>query len=512
VPQVNVRLDRAVPQRSSVSLRAWHSFGDNAVVTYRWEQTAGPAVTLGTTNQALLLFNAPAVTSDTLLKFRATVTDSRGSVANDEAWVLAEATPIDETAAFWSAADMVTGPVYAYRPNGPRAAALEECVYTNSLTAPCRFGKLPLIARETAAPTVSDIMNRVLVSHDWMGRRFEEFLTSADTGGDVRRLLRPATAVVISADIRPSFYWAATGAIYLDPSDLWLSPDERDTVLETPDYRSDFDKDLQFAMPWRLTLNNDYASYYYPPEWRDSRTLAETRSDLASTLYHELAHAADFIAPSIWSSVTALDTPDSVASAASPSSDALAAAYPLSSPEMRGLAEVAFTGTTATAQQRAFLPVDVAGFFVPDSAADFYSYSAAAEDFAELFSFLMLRYRYGIDADIAVTNFPKGESVTARDYVVTWGQRGRIGEERLKARLRFAAEHVLPELDVAAALASLPAPKLMRPGQDWVANLNLGGSGTFTLLPGSMALRRAAAQPVRTLPRHMRHPRLWPRP
>jgi hypothetical protein len=124
----------------------------------------------------------------------------------------------------------------------------------------------------------------------------------------------------------------------------------------------------------------------------------------------------------------------------------------------------------------------------------------------------MLRYRYGIDADIAVTNLPKGDNVAARDYVVSWAQRGRIGEERLTPRLRFAAEHVLPELDVAAALASLPAPKLMRPGQDWVANLDLGGSGTFTLLPGSMALRHAAAQPVRTLPRHARHSRWRLRP
>jgi hypothetical protein len=355
-------------------------------------------------------------------------------------------------------------------------------------------------------------MNRVVVSHDWMGQRFQEFLTNADPGGDIRRLLRPVTAVVISADVRPSFYWAGTGAIYLDPEDLWQTPDEHDTVLETPDYRSDFDKDLQFAMPWRLVLNNDYASYYYPPEYRDVRPAADSHKDLASTVYHELAHAGDFIGPTKWSSLRAQDTPYSVASAAALSSDALAAAYPLSSQEMRGLASVAFDGTTATAAQIAYQPANVAGFFVPDRAADFYSYSDTAEDLAQLFSFLMLRYRYGIDLDIAVSNHPQGASVTARDYIVTWGERGRIGEERVKQRVRFAAALVLPELDVNAALASIPAPKAMHPGLDWVANLDLSGAGAVGLRPGAAALERAAARPVETLPHHARRPplRLWP--
>ena len=511
-PKVNVRLDRAIPQRSSASLRTWHAFGSSTQVTYRWQQTGGPAATLKQSDQALLLFDAPAVTSDTLIKFLATVTASDGRVASDEAWVLVESTLINESAIFWQSGQLVTGPVHAYLASAPRAAALERCVYSNNLASPCTFGTLPLLAQDTNAPAIADVMNRVVVSHDWMGQRFQEFLTNADPGGDIRRLLRPVTAVVISADIRPSFYWAGTGAIYLDPEDLWQTADERDTILETPDFRSDYDKDLRFVMPWRLILNNDYASYYYPPEYRDSRTLSDSRNDLASTVYHELAHAGDFIAPSRWASLSSLDTPDSAASATTVSSDALAATYPLSSQEMLGLASVAFGGTTATAAQIAYQPANVAGFFVPDRASDFYSYSDKAEDFAQLFSFLMLRYRYGIDLDVAVTNHPTGVNVTGQDYVVTWGERGRIGEERVKQRVRFAAALVLPELDVNAALASIPAPKAMHPGLDWVANLDLSGAGAVGLRPGAAALQRAAARPVETLPHHARRPplRLWP--
>jgi len=508
-PLVNVRLDRAIPQRSSASLRVGHGFGSNVSVTYRWQQTAGPTATLTQTDQALLLLDAPAVTSDTLLKFQATVTASDGRSANDEAWVLVESTYINQSALFWQAGPLVTGPVHAYVSSAPHAAALETCAYSNNLLSPCTFGKLPLLAQETNAPSIADIMNRTVVSHDWMGRRFQEFLTNADPGGDIRRLLRPVTAVVISADIRPSFYWAGTGAIYLDPEDLWQTVDERDTILEVPDYRSNFDKDLQFVMPWRTVFNNDYASYYYPPEYRDPRPLTDSSRDLASVVYHELAHAGDFIPPSTWSSLTSSQTPDSVAGANTLSSDALTAAYPLSSQEMRGLASVAFSGTTATAAQMAYQPSDVAGFFMPDRAPDFYSYSDPAEDFAELFSFLMLRYRYGIDLDIAVSNHPQGASVTARDYIVTWGERNRIGEARVKERVRFAAARVLPELDLNAALASIPAPQFMHPGLDWLANLDLGGTSAFGLRTGgAAALARAAARPVETLPHHAHRPPL----
>jgi hypothetical protein len=507
-PLVNVRLDRAIPQRSSASLRVWHGFGGNMSVTYRWQQTAGPAATLTQTDQALLLLDAPAVSSDTLLKFQATATASDGRVASDEAWVLVESTYINQSAMFWQAGPLVTGPVHAYAPGASHAAALERCVYSNNLLSPCTFGTLPLVAQETTAPSIADVMNRTVVSHDWMGRRFQEFLTNADPGGDIRRLLRPVTAVVISADVRPSFYWAGTGAIYLDPEDLWQTPDERDTILEVPDFRSNFDKDLQFVMPWRAVLNNDYASYYYPPEYRDSRPLGDSSRDLAYTVYHELAHAGDFIPPSMWSSLTSSQTPDSAAGSTTLSSDALTAAYPLSSQEMRGLASVAFAGTTATAAQIAYQPANVAGFFMPDRAADFYSYSDPAEDLAQLFSFLMLRYRYGIDLDIAVSNHPQGSSVSGRDYIVTWGERNRIGEDRVKQRVRFAAQRVLPELDVNAALASIPAPQFMHPGVDWVTNIDLGGASALGLRPGAAALLRAASRPVETLPHHAHRPPL----
>ena len=51
---------------------------------------------------------------------------------------------------------------------------------------------------------------------------------------ELRRMLAATTAIVIGGRVRPSFYWSATGAIYLDASYLWLTP-EQFTVLPVSD-------------------------------------------------------------------------------------------------------------------------------------------------------------------------------------------------------------------------------------------------------------------------------------
>ena len=114
-------------------------------------------------------------------------------------------------------------------------------------------------------------MSRVVVSHPWMGERFKAFLEQYDQNDDFKNLLRATTAIVISYDVRPSFYWAATGAIYLDPNYLWLTQAERDTINEAPDYRSGFGAELQFEMLWRYVKDNDYANQYFPLEQRVNR-------------------------------------------------------------------------------------------------------------------------------------------------------------------------------------------------------------------------------------------------
>ena len=142
-------------------------------------------------------------------------------------------------------------------------------------------------------------MNRVLVSHAWMGDVFEQFLLTLDPSGDVRRLLNGVTAVVIGAHVRPSMTYFVTGAIYLDPDDLWLLPAQRDVIDEQPDYRSSFDVGLRYSGPWRYVLNGEYAWYSYAASARATRALDDVHYSLIRVLYHELAHASDALPPAV---------------------------------------------------------------------------------------------------------------------------------------------------------------------------------------------------------------------
>jgi hypothetical protein len=94
-----------------------------------------------------------------------------------------------------------------------------------------------------------------------------------------------------------------------------------------------------------------------------------------------------------------------------------------------------------------------------------------------LFEEWMMQYRLGVLRDVAITNNPRREnsngSYTGSDYLVNWGQRGRVGELWVKQRAEWVLENILTELDVSAAGDQLIVPLPMFSGQSWLDNLLL---------------------------------------
>ena len=363
-------------------------------------------------------------------------------------------------------------PTTAAVASSPYAQKLQDCVFSNTRSVSCTFADIPLLGDETSEPTIDDVMDRVLVSHPWMGTRFREVLEALPE--DMRLMLRAVTAVVISADVRPSFYWTRTGAIYLDPETLWLTPAERAVISTAPDFRSDFGSDLQFAIPWRYVKGDEYAMRSWAPG--TTRTIDDILVGIGSLLYHELAHANDFFPPEqqrglrkdieVWRAV------------AQPSvSDDLDRLMPLQSNELRGLARVRFHGDASTSTQRAYTPADVAAMFKADTATSFYNYSTPREDLATLFESILVRAHFGVERDIAVTNNPRGDNVTGDDYIVTWGQRNRVADPAIRERARYAVSRLMPEVSFDAYIDAMPLPIEMRPGESWNDNLVLGAGG-----------------------------------
>jgi hypothetical protein len=485
---ITLRDDHSVRPATDTSIRAWpYLAGSGETVTkITWTQIAGPTVTMNTTDQELLMFKTPAlsaVPNDVALKFRATLTTSAGRTDTDEVIVSVDrqgATPdgyiFEQTAR-----------VHPYRQVSVYASVLNRCAYDNSLyfrsstdNNLCSAGTLPLLQAEAGAggvPTVEQVMGRVLVSHDFLGANFENFLINQDPDGDFRRLLSGVTAIVIGSHVRPSFYTAGTGAIYLDANNLWLTPEQRDVVTEVPDYRSAFDDQLNFTGVGRVVKSNTYAIDSYPTYQRLTRPAQQLQYVLGRLMYHELAHASDFFSPADRSLNNALGIYMNVVPRIqnlSLPSDALANNYPLMSAEMKGLGQVMYQGATPTALQKSYTAAQVGNFFSFDVANDDYAYSIngsnSREDLAMLFEEFMVAYRYGAQYDVGYTQAIK-DTDTAETLIVAWGQRGRIGAPLIKPRIKLVLQRIAPWIPL-SAVDSLPAPIQMRAGESWYANLN----------------------------------------
>jgi hypothetical protein len=480
-PLSSVRLDHEATERGRVSLRTV-SNNSTPISAIEWTQIAGPeaqdilfseaSASSDEPDNQVLVFNAPAVQSDSAIVFEATTRYTDNTESTDRAIVLVTNDAIVEDGYFASNNLIVTSSMLSLNSLSPYASALESCVYTNSITQTCNFGRLPLIGQLSESPSIQAILDRTLVSHAWMGERFEQYLRTSAAGPDMLLLLRATTAIVISYEVRPSFYWAATGAIYLDARNFWQTPEERDTLNEQRDFRSDFGNDLGFIIPWRYVKDNEYyPSRSYPVPQRLNRTFYDLEASISWLMYHELGHANDFFPPSSWASLSSSNDPLSFFQDNGATSDIVPTAYPLNSDELKALAQVSFSGETASATQRGYLAEDIELFFTGDKSPSYYSYSTTREDFATLFERFMMSYRLNAGADVGILEDPE----TNTELMVTWGQRHRISEPLIEPRVKFAVENILPNLNVDQIQSTLPAPILMDTSKDWFENIELDG-------------------------------------
>ncbi len=366
------------------------------------------------------------------------------------------------------------------RPQSPHAEVLAQCAFVyqrdgdNDISRACSMERLPLLGQETQQIDPETILNRTLISHDWMAVRFEQLLHQLPE--DLLQLFQGVTAVVIGADIRPSYYWTATGAIYLDPARLWLLESEKNTISRAPDFRSEFDRELNFIALSRYVRNDDYAWRSYSLEGPETeRPLSAIVTPMAALLFHELAHANDYIPPS---KLLQIDRSQTVLQAAialeqDNISAQLSSAHPLNSDLLFGLAEVMYRGETASAAQQALGAEEVGLAFENDLANDSYAYTSNAEDTAMLFEEVMMRYHFDIERDIAFTDRPADESTAScDDYVVRWGRRGRGGETEVLARIELFLPLFLDRDEIDHYLQVMEQPTILTADRGWCANLN----------------------------------------
>ncbi len=378
------------------------------------------------------------------------------------------------------------------------SSAIVNCVkiVSNNPVNSCKLTTLPFIGQKTSAPTKADILAQTVVSHPWMATRFSQLLD--EMPNDIFLLFRGVTAVVIAADIRPSHYRSDSGAIYLDPANLWLNFEERATISKEEDYRAGFSNGLAFRSMWRYVQGNTYAYDYYPLDGAvSSRTIKDVVRPMAALLFHELAHANDFMPPAFVTQVNPqLTASDAIGNLqGSFISTGLKLQSPLNSQMQYDLGRVMFHGLAATDDQKRLSAEQVGLNFSIDGASDSYNYSSQYEDVAMLFEEVMMKRHFNIDRELAFTDAPPATGATCANYVVRWGVRNRIGNPMVKARAQLIVNKVLGVTETSVYFAALPSPRSMTNGIDWCKNL----SGSFANLDGVSQKPSDQQVPVRDL-------------
>ena len=333
------------------------------------------------------------------------------------------------------------------RVNSPYAANLIPCVQALERGNACSLNQLNFIYNDNPNPTIDDIMNRLVVSDDWMAKRFQEMLTHSNMPKTMLPLFQSVRAIVISAEIRPAFFSPYSGAIYLDPNYLWLTNAEKDTINKDDDYRGEFVKKFEFLSLQRFVYNNTQAFPAGSLYDKTQRSLGATIPMLASLLFHELAHARDTYHNSFLDTLTPSDERLSEIFENRKikviNEQIFVETFKLTNKTMFALSQSLFKGTEPSAELKALTASDVGTMLEGEGANDQYAYYTGYEDFAMLFEESMMKKHYGIDRDVTYVEVPATTTPKCDDYVIGWGQRNRIAASEVRPRAEAVVKKAL---------------------------------------------------------------------
>lgn len=376
--------------------------------------------------------------------------------------------------------------VEPFRSESKYAAQLAPCALAQNAQQSCTLERLPLIGMEQVYPSVDDIMDRVLVSHQWMGQRFEEMLHALPS--DVRVLMNPVTAIVLAEDIRPSYYWSLTGAIYIDAYHLWQTAEEKSTFSDFVSFSSAEQalSPLPFQAWWRYVKDDDFA-FRIGGSWDETtRDVEANRMRLAAVLFHELAHANDYFPPA---HIDELEHSWSVVDArakmqAQRASEALYNQAPLTSQVMFDVAQVIHR-QAGHAELSAVMSAEEVGMaFQMGLANDDYAYVSRFEDVAMLFEETMMLRHFGVQRDVAyLTPAEDSAALDCDDYRVAWGMRTRIADPAIAPRAQLVAQALMPSRQWQAFFAELPPAQFLSFGSGWCQSLLVGNDAAAMAEP-----------------------------
>jgi len=328
-----------------------------------------------------------------------------------------------------------------YNTNSNHKDVLKKCFEATD-GAECTFNELPLIGQSVISPQISDIMDRVVVSHDWMGVRFEQLLSQLSSEALV--LFKPVAVIYIGSENDGVGYNAGAAKLEIDPELLWLTADEK-TALASSGGASgvssnDTRDDLNFRFRYHYIKNGLALN---SKESDSERAFSDIFDSFAIDIYSQLAFAADYFPASVYSDDQLLVTPRMIFDENSNQPIITTPLYDdesLSAPtsHLYPIARIYYDDEPASDLYKTFTAADAGLAYDGDGKPRLSSYLSERGDMRALFSLGMLKYKHDVSLNVLFYNGMKSNSETTIGY----GLRNRIASP-VAARVKFVMERII---------------------------------------------------------------------
>ncbi|WP_318475475.1 hypothetical protein [Photobacterium leiognathi] len=339
--------------------------------------------------------------------------------------------------------------------------------------ASCLLEQFPPLGVEKNTPLIiSDIEQRLFVSHPWMAESFLSVLSTLPSS--LLPLFRSVSAIVIADDVRPSFYSANTATIYIDPRYLWRDEEEWLTIVPKDDFRDQYQANVSF-----LAVRQNVDSAGIPVQWRSdtfsasntTRTIEQLQPALFRLLVHELAHANDLLPPSLLSSLSPKRTIYQNITATTPLNQSLYEQLPLQDALLFNVADVLYQGASPSDAVSELTAAQAGAHFETEGASDLYSYSNGREDLAMLFQSYMMHEHWGLQDQFLFLSQNEQMTEGCERYSVEWGQTGRMFDPLVYERMILVAEALL-EIELPIRFTVVLEATSIPPGTSWCEIIN----------------------------------------
>jgi len=358
------------------------------------------------------------------------------SSSDDEFLVIKPAVPLEQQQPL---AFAVSEP---YNTNSNYKDVLKKC-YEAIEDAECTFNELPLIGQSVVSPQISDIMDRVIVSHDWMGVRFEQLLSQLSS--EVLVLFKPVAVIYIGSEIDSVSYNAGNARLEIGPELLWLTADEKTALASSEDESGGSSNDTRDDLNFRFRFSYIKNGLALDSKESDSeRAFSDIFDRVAVGIYSQLAFAADYFPASVYSDDQLLVTPRMIFDEnsnqpiiTSPLYDDESLSAPTS--HLYAIARTYYDDEPASDLYKTYTAADAGLSFNDEGKPRLSSYRTERRDMRALFSLGMLKYKHDVSLNVLFYDGMESNSETTIGY----GLRNRIASPKVAARVKFVMERII---------------------------------------------------------------------